>query len=85
MEMMKKNTKSQWDKTVEERLKQILDFHNTGYIAQYRFSEFLKGYGPFYVAVTNVQQKIFFGCLHFLVIDRERQCVVPRIFIAKRK
>lgn len=33
----------------------FLDYNNTGLIGQYKFSEFLKGFGPFSRCIENVE------------------------------
>lgn len=49
----------------------FLDHNITGYISQYKFSEFLKGFGPFDKSIENVQKILaepyvlfFYFCIH---------------------
>eukprot|EP01119_Soliformovum_irregulare_P017626 TRINITY_DN5265_c0_g1_i3.p1 TRINITY_DN5265_c0_g1~~TRINITY_DN5265_c0_g1_i3.p1 ORF type:complete len:712 (-),score=239.28 TRINITY_DN5265_c0_g1_i3:707-2842(-) len=55
-------------------LKHILDNSNTGFISTYKFSEFLKGFGPFRSCVDNVtkitKNKWFHG---FLTIEEAKR------------
>jgi hypothetical protein len=40
----------------QKQMHTILDYNNTGSVSQYKFAEFLKGFGPFENCVANVRQ-----------------------------
>eukprot|EP01114_Cavostelium_apophysatum_P013663 TRINITY_DN3359_c0_g1_i1.p1 TRINITY_DN3359_c0_g1~~TRINITY_DN3359_c0_g1_i1.p1 ORF type:complete len:922 (-),score=285.01 TRINITY_DN3359_c0_g1_i1:87-2852(-) len=58
------------------RLQGILDHGNTGYISQYRFSEFLKGFGPFPKCVQNVKSVLDEKWFHGFLSSREAELLM---------
>jgi len=55
------------DAEAERKLQSVLDHSKIGFVSQYKFSEFLKGFGPFNQCANNVKhilsQKWFYGFL----------------------
>jgi len=54
IEKMRNEFQSRLTPKLAIQLQSILDHGDTGYVSQYKFSEFLKGFGPFSSCVENV-------------------------------
>eukprot|EP00027_Filamoeba_sp_ATCC50430_P017426 CAMPEP_0168575158 /NCGR_PEP_ID=MMETSP0413-20121227/19500_1 /TAXON_ID=136452 /ORGANISM="Filamoeba nolandi, Strain NC-AS-23-1" /LENGTH=857 /DNA_ID=CAMNT_0008608619 /DNA_START=494 /DNA_END=3067 /DNA_ORIENTATION=+ len=60
----------------------ILDNGDTGYVSQYKFAEFLKGFGPFRLCLKNVKTTLAQRWFHGFLSSREaellfKNCVEP--------
>ena len=60
----------------ERQVQQILDFSNTESVSQYKFAEFLKGFGPFQSCVTNVSKILSETWFHGFLSGRESELLM---------
>jgi len=58
------------------QLRGILDHSDTGYLSQYKFSEFLKGFGPFDMCVANVKSLLQQLWFHGFLSSRESELLM---------
>lgn len=58
------------------QLQSMLDHSNTSYITQYKFSEFLKGFGPFSMCIDNVQDTLSQPWFHGFLSSRESELLM---------
>jgi len=64
----------------EKLLKNILDYSNTGSISQYKFAEFLKGFGPFEHCISNVKLILSEPWFHGFLNGRESELLMKNQF-----
>jgi len=60
----------------QSNLRNILDHGDTNYVSQYRFSEFLKGFGPFENCLVNVRNILKEVWFHGFLSSREAELLL---------
>jgi len=60
----------------EKQLQSILDHSDTGYVSQYKFSEFLRGFGPVDKCISNMKKVLNEKWFHGFLSSREVQLLL---------